>query len=232
MGVFNWLDSQQLLDSRLQIGFFKGVSERLLNTTAPVVPVFTASLDVTVVQPRNLEIILTGGGVKPLFAMAHVAGILDGQVVEARWRVSGASVDACGRGLMAQGVGSQSHIFHNCCFSNMGCDLLDSADIKIKELQDAILEHCTENNSSTGSSTRRDVNPRAWGPSGWKFVDVVIKGCPTRSRHGKQVQTFNFLTSLGHILPCAKCRKRHIEFALKCLCPPVEHAGGRHKIHS
>ena len=82
--------------------------------------------------------------------------------------------------------------------------------------------------SGGASTSTSGNNDKMRGPSGWKFLDAVIEGCPVKAGCIDQMQMLDFLTSLGHILPCEICRKNCDEFTSKC--PPIECVGTKKKV--
>lgn len=50
----------------------------------------------------------------------------------------------------------------------------------------------------------RNISPKIWGPSGWKFIEAVTKGFdPNVQNPGDLI---SFVNSLGGVLPCTSCR--------------------------
>ena len=103
-----------------------------------------------------------------------------------------------------------------------------TSEAQLKEIQELLLEHLESQRRINGNSKRRNINPKVWGPSGWKFLDKIVEGYPNRATHDDQVQMLDFLTSLGHVLPCAKCRENYITFTLKY--PPIEYVGSKRNV--
>lgn len=97
---------------------------------------------------------------------------------------------------------------------------------QLREMQASLMEHLnTVARDEAIHTTRKNGNPKIWGPSGWKFLDKVVEGYPKRASHSDQVQMLDFLTSLGHALPCSKCRENYVDFTLKY--PPIEYVGSK-----
>ena len=92
----------------------------------------------------------------------------------------------------------KSRICH-CVRAKYTSKAADLTGFKLKEVQRLLLEHMNGNDNV--SSKRRNVNPKAWGGPGWKFLDTVVDGYPMRARHGDQVQ----MLDLGGWLGCQMC---------------------------
>lgn len=75
---------------------------------------------------------------------------------------------------------------------------------------------------------RNDINPRLWGSKAWDFIDAVIEGYPNYASSSEQDQMYNFLISLGSLLPCEKCRNNYLTFVAKK--NPRNHVGGRMQV--
>lgn len=86
----------------------------------------------------------------------------------------------------------------------------------LQEIEESVLAEGDE-----GSSKRRNVNPRLWGPAGWKFLDKVAHGYPDRPTGRDKLKMLEFLRSLGHVLPCARCRDSYVGFVEKY--PPYKY---------
>ncbi|WBC28379.1 sulfhydryl oxidase [Pinkberry virus LS07-2018-MD00] len=78
---------------------------------------------------------------------------------------------------------------------------------------------------SPKSLKRRNINPKTWGPHGWKFIDKIVQGYPTTASPGDRMAMLQFITSFTNVLPCKECREKHITFSSKY--PPVNYVGGR-----
>lgn len=105
---------------------------------------------------------------------------------------------------------------------------LRDTELKLREIQALLLDRIDEENKKEGTSIRRNFSPKVWGPPGWAFLGKIVDGYPVRASHSDQVQMLDFLTSLGHVLPCAKCRKNYIDFTFKY--PPIDYVSGRAKV--
>jgi len=103
-----------------------------------------------------------------------------------------------------------------------------SKEKKLKQIQVVLLDEIGKLDGLGEGSRRKNINPGEWGRVGWEFLDKVVDGYPTRANHSDQVQMLDFLTSLGHVLPCARCRANYIEFTLAH--PPVDYVGGKTKV--
>lgn len=78
-------------------------------------------------------------------------------------------------------------------------------------------------------SRRKNINPKLWGPHGWKFIDKVIEGYPvSRPSSRDRAHMTMFLTSMGHSLPCETCRTNHTKFTL--VNPPQNFVSSRAKL--
>lgn len=100
---------------------------------------------------------------------------------------------------------------------------------QLKEIQSLLLEHLHSIAKDEAiHTTRRNINPKIWGPSGWKFLDKVVQGYPKRASHSDQMQMLDFLTSLGHALPCSKCRENYVNFTMKY--PPIEYVESKNNV--
>lgn len=57
------------------------------------------------------------------------------------------------------------------------------------------------------------MNQNIWGPGVWTFLHSVSLNYPTKPSNMDKNKIYNFLESLGKVLPCKYCRqnyKRHI----------------------
>lgn len=75
---------------------------------------------------------------------------------------------------------------------------------------------------------RPNFNPKAWGPPAWVFLDTVLASYPVNAMVHDQLWMIDFLTVLGHALPCDRCRTNFNEF--RRLYPIVNHVGGRAEV--
>lgn len=75
---------------------------------------------------------------------------------------------------------------------------------------------------------RDNLNPKAWGPPAWKFLDFVIAGYPEQAMMAEQVNMATFLQSLGDVLPCGTCRRNYEEFLV--VSPPELYVSGKEKL--
>ena len=103
--------------------------------------------------------------------------------------------------------------------------LLNSNELKLKEIQRVLLERIAEDAGRSITRKRVNMNPKLWGPPGWKFIDKIIAGYPVTAGHRDKVMMLDFLTSLGYLLPCARCRKNYTAFTEAY--PPIEYVGGK-----
>lgn len=56
------------------------------------------------------------------------------------------------------------------------------------------------------SRPRTDVDPKKWGPAAWKFIGATIEGYPDAPSDLEVHGMADFITSLGTVIPCSKCR--------------------------
>lgn len=98
---------------------------------------------------------------------------------------------------------------------------------KMDTLEDQLFRYINQHYSIDASigSRRKNSNPRVWGAAGWKFIDEIVKGYPVKAGSRDRIHMLEFLTSLGHVLPCSECRANHISFSVKH--PPYKYVGGR-----
>ncbi len=74
-----------------------------------------------------------------------------------------------------------------------------------------------------------NVNPRAWGPHGWKFMHYVTVAYPDDPTDQDKHQMEVFFLSIKNVLPCKMCRD-HFEETLE-KHPLDEHAlASRHNL--
>lgn len=76
--------------------------------------------------------------------------------------------------------------------------------------------------------SRNNINPRHWGPPGWIFLFSIADGYPEIAGPQDKIKMMEFLASLGHLLPCAKCRRSYTEFAL--MYAPANYVRGRTQV--
>lgn len=98
----------------------------------------------------------------------------------------------------------------------------------MEHLEAELLHHINRFNSYRNGfreSKRRNINPKIWGAPGWKFIDKIVEGYPVKASSRDKMHMLEFLISLGHVLPCEKCRDNHIRFSMKH--PPSKYIGGR-----
>jgi hypothetical protein len=74
----------------------------------------------------------------------------------------------------------------------------------------------------------KDIDPHVWGSHAWKFLDSIIDAYPQVAKPKDKVMMVQFILSLGHVLPCSKCRKNFQDFTRKL--PPTKHVGGRKQL--
>lgn len=53
---------------------------------------------------------------------------------------------------------------------------------------------------------RVNIHPRVWGPPGWTFIYSIIDALPSSLDYEQQRKIFQFIISLGLLLPCQRCR--------------------------
>lgn len=51
-----------------------------------------------------------------------------------------------------------------------------------------------------------------WGPSLWKSLNAIIRNYPETPNDEHRDQYKTFIISLGHVLPCPKCRSHYNEY--------------------
>ena len=101
-------------------------------------------------------------------------------------------------------------------------------DTKLKEIQELLLMQLDDDD--LGYSKRRNVNPDVWGPPGWEFLDKIVEGYPVRASHNDKVMMLEFLTSLGHMLPCERCRYNYKRFSQNN--NPIDYVDSRARVRS
>jgi len=75
---------------------------------------------------------------------------------------------------------------------------------------------------------RQDVKPTKWGKKAWGFIDSVVEGYDTKPTRTEERDMAKFLSSLGTILPCEKCRQSFGAYAKQN--PVSAHTGSRAKV--
>ena len=100
-------------------------------------------------------------------------------------------------------------------------------DVTLKELQLMLLKQI-QTDPSPKCSVRKNHNPKVWGPPAWKFLDKIAQGHPVKPAMRDKMQMLNFLQSLGHMLPCARCRENHIASSQKH--PPMNAVASKRKV--
>jgi hypothetical protein len=100
-------------------------------------------------------------------------------------------------------------------------------ELYIKEIQGLLLEHL-QGSIVQRSNKRRAIDPTIWGPHAWRFLESVVNGYPVRPSHGDKVHMLDFLTSLGHVLPCNRCRESYTLFT--ATHPPIAYVGNRKRV--
>ena len=93
----------------------------------------------------------------------------------------------------------------------------------LRDIQTALLRSLEEE-----GGTRKNINPKIWGRSGWVFLDKVADSYPTKPTKNDKLQMIRFLTSLGYALPCQKCRYSYIDFSIDH--PPVDYVDNKRKV--
>ena len=100
-------------------------------------------------------------------------------------------------------------------------------DVTLKELQLMLLKQI-QTDLSLKRSVRKNYNPKVWGPPAWKFLDKIAQGHPVKPTMRDKMEMLDFLQSLGHVLPCARCRENHIAFSQKL--PPMSAVASKRKV--
>ena len=54
--------------------------------------------------------------------------------------------------------------------------------------------------------SRPDYQPEEWGPSAWTFLHTISFAYPENPDEATRAGMQQFFASLGHVLPCQKCR--------------------------
>jgi len=106
--------------------------------------------------------------------------------------------------------------------------LLTTAELDLRGVQRLLLDYISAENNDKGGTKRKNLNPKTWGTEGWAFLDSIVEGYPTRAGRFDQVQMLDFLTSLGYVLPCARCRDNYEAFASKY--PPIEYVSSKRRV--
>ena len=96
----------------------------------------------------------------------------------------------------------------------------------IKRLLLNYVERETKDNRS--SSSRKNINPKKWGPPAWQFIDAIIAGYPAKPNKREINKMTDFMHSLSEILPCSSCRKNIYNFTTKY--PPDKYSTSRIKV--
>ena len=99
------------------------------------------------------------------------------------------------------------------------------APVRLHELQRSIVVSLTNDTNVPNPYGRRNLSPTAWGPPGWSFIDHIIEGWPENADFNEIQMMHSFITSLGTILPCKKCRDNHFRFTRRF--PPDQYLKGR-----
>ena len=55
------------------------------------------------------------------------------------------------------------------------------------------------------------IDPRLWGPSGWRFIHFVCLGAPEVLQPEQQKHYADFLHALAYVLPCGQCQMHYRE---------------------
>lgn len=72
---------------------------------------------------------------------------------------------------------------------------------------------------------QRNINPTLWGPPAWEFIDYIVMHYPESPTIQDKTRMVNFVTSLGNVLPCEKCRASYTAF-MKAY-PPLHNVSSR-----
>lgn len=57
--------------------------------------------------------------------------------------------------------------------------------------------------------SRKNFDPRIWGPPAWKFIEAVVNSYPDDAALHDQVWMTDFLVALAEALPCEACRDNY-----------------------
>ena len=60
-----------------------------------------------------------------------------------------------------------------------------------------------------------NIDPKIWGPFSWKFIHYITIGYPEQPTEQNKKDIYNFLTSMGRLLPCEKCRYNFSQHLIK-----------------
>jgi len=52
---------------------------------------------------------------------------------------------------------------------------------------------------------QKKINPKLWGPSGWKFLHYIALGYPNSPTDEQKKNYYIFFQNLQNVLPCEKC---------------------------
>ena len=55
------------------------------------------------------------------------------------------------------------------------------------------------------------MDPKIWGPHAWFFMHSVTLGYPDKPTYQDKIWMKQFFESVGHVLPCMKCRNNYRE---------------------
>ena len=56
------------------------------------------------------------------------------------------------------------------------------------------------------------ARPSVWGSSAWRFLHCTCMTYPEKPSPQQKQDMYNFLTSIGPILPCKLCRPKYAEY--------------------
>ena len=55
------------------------------------------------------------------------------------------------------------------------------------------------------------MDPKIWGPHAWFFMHSITLGYPDKPTNEDKIWMKQFFESVGHVLPCMKCRNNYRE---------------------
>lgn len=105
-------------------------------------------------------------------------------------------------------------------------DYFNSNELKLRELQELLLQSLAQD--ELPSDSRKNINPSKWGPSAWKFLDSVVAGYPKVASQLEKIKMNEFLSSMGYMLPCARCRESYELFSREY--PIIANVNGRKEV--
>ena len=60
-----------------------------------------------------------------------------------------------------------------------------------------------------------NISPNEWGPYAWRFMHYITMAYPDNPTNIDKQNMKMFFSSIGHILPCEKCRLHFIQHLAK-----------------